>query len=65
MDLKNNNISKMKYQSIYIVIALTFMFATQVFGQSSNIKNDTMVLQTRINLINTYILFPNTSSGIK
>ncbi len=40
----------MKYQSIYIVIALTCMFATQVFGQSSNIKNDTMVLQTRINL---------------
>ena len=50
MDLKNNNISKMKYQSIYIVIALTFMFAPQVFGQSSNIKNATMVLQTRINL---------------
>ena len=51
MDLKNNNISKMKYQSIYIVIALTFMFATQVFGQSSNINNYTMVLQTECGLV--------------
>jgi len=49
MDLKNN-ISKMKYQSIYIVIALSCMFANQVFGQSTNIKDDTMVKQTRINL---------------
>ena len=49
MDLKNN-ISKMKYQSIYIVIALSCMFANQVFGQSTNIKDDTMVKQTRRNL---------------
>ena len=40
----------MKYQSIYIAIALTCMFRPQAFGQSVNIKDDTIAIQTRINL---------------